>query len=45
LETSAGTACQELSPSLPLTREQQARLKREREKEYREREKRRQKAG
>jgi N-acetylglucosamine-6-sulfatase len=45
LETCSGTVCQELSPPLPLTRDQQARLKREREKERREREKRRHKAG
>jgi len=48
LETCSGTVCQELSLPLPLTRDQQARLKREREKrekERREREKRHHKAG
>jgi N-acetylglucosamine-6-sulfatase len=39
LETCVGRGCQELSPKLPLTRDQQLKVKREHEKEQREREK------
>jgi N-acetylglucosamine-6-sulfatase len=38
LEECSGRTCQELSPKMPLTRQQQALVKREKEKEQRERE-------
>jgi arylsulfatase A-like enzyme len=40
LETCVGRTCQEPAPKLPLTRNQQLKIKREKEKEQREREKR-----
>jgi hypothetical protein len=43
LETCSGRTCQEVSEKLPLTRQQQLRVKREKEKEQREREREREK--
>lgn len=40
METCVGKVCREVAPKLPLTRDQQLKIKREKEKEQREREKR-----